>query len=103
MISNIAIPHDEIASFCERRGISELALFGSVLRADFSPESDIDVLVTFKPGVKPTIADLTQMENELKVIFGRNVDLGTRHSVEEDANYLRRKAILDSTQVVYEG
>jgi predicted nucleotidyltransferase len=101
MLDRIAIPQDEIASFCRRWGITEFALFGSVLRDDFTPESDIDVLVTFRLDVKYGFADLAAMEQELETIFGRSVDLGTRRSVEEDPNYLRRRAILDSTQVIY--
>ncbi len=101
MVSNITISQDLIAAFCQRWGIRELALFGSVLRDDFSHESDIDVLVAFEPGTKHTIGDLMAMEDELETIFGRKVDLGTRRSVEQDENYLRRKAILESAQVIY--
>jgi predicted nucleotidyltransferase len=101
VISNLAVSKDQIAAFCRRWSVNELALFGSVLRADFSPESDVDVLVSFKPEAKIRFADLMQMEEELGAIFGRKVDLGTRRSVEEDANYLRRRAILGSAEVVY--
>jgi uncharacterized protein len=100
-VKNINIPEQEIAAFCKRWGIRELALFGSVLRDDFSPTSDIDVLVTFNTGRRPRFADLMSMENELKAILGRDVDLGTRQSVTEDENYLRRRAILSSAQVIY--
>jgi hypothetical protein len=101
MTARIDIPHDEIAAFCERWHIHELALFGSVLREDFGPESDIDALVTFGPGARRTLADLLAMERELEVIFQRKVDLGERQAVEEDPNYLRRKHILSSAQVIY--
>ena len=101
MLDQIAMPQDKIAAFCRRWKIQEFSLFGSVLREDFSPESDIDVLVTFKPGVKYGFADLADMESELQAIFGRKVDLGTRRSVEEDPNYLRRKTILSSTKMIY--
>lgn len=101
MVSNIAIPQDEVEAFCRRWNVSELALFGSVLRDDFSADSDVDALVTFKPGAPVKLADLMRMEQEMGAIFGRKVDLGTRKSVEDDPNYLRRRAILESAQVVY--
>ena len=101
MISNVAISPREIEAFCQRWNVSELALFGSVLRADFRSDSDVDVLVTFKPDAKVRFADLMQMEQELGAIFGRKVDLGTRKSVEQDPNYLRRREILNSAQVIY--
>ncbi|MBI5668290.1 MAG: nucleotidyltransferase family protein [Chloroflexi bacterium] len=101
MVTNITILENQIKAFCQRWGISELALFGSVLRDDFSPDSDVDVLVTFKPGREPRFADLLKMEAELEMIFGRKVDLGEREVIEKDPNYVRRKAILKSAQVIY--
>lgn len=101
MIGNIAIAEDQLADFCQRWGVSELALFGSILREDFTPESDVDLLVSFKPGVTIHFRDLLHMEEELSALFGRKVDLGTRRSVEADPNYLRRRAILGSAQVIY--
>lgn len=101
MAVHIDLPQDEIAAFCERWKVSELALFGSVLRDDFGPDSDVDVLVNFTPGTQPTLADLLAMEKELQRILGRKVDLGERQSVEEDPNYIRRQRILDSAQVIY--
>lgn len=101
MVTNIAIPENQIEEFCRRWDVRELSLFGSVLRDDFSPHSDIDVLVTFKPGKKPRFADLLKMEAELESIFGRKVDLGERDVIEKDPNYIRRKAILKSAQVIY--
>ena len=75
---NIKIPldRDSIAAFCRRHHIRTLALFGSVLRDDFSPDSDVDVLVEFEPGYVPGLAFLT-MEEELSTILGRRVDLNT--------------------------
>ncbi len=101
MTGNIAIAEHELAAFCRRWGVSELALFGSVLRDDFTRESDIDVLVSFRPGAAIHFRDLLRMETELTALFGRKVDLGTRRSVEADPNYLRRQAILGSTKVIY--
>ncbi len=100
---NITIPQDQIAVFCRKHHIHKLSLFGSVLRDDFRPDSDIDVLVEFEPEYQPNLRRLLSMERELKTIFGREVDLGDWQSVVEDANYLRRNYILNSSRVIYEG
>ncbi len=76
MANNVAIPKDEIAAFCRRHHIRRLSLFGSVLRADFAADSDIDVLVEFEPEHVPGLAFFA-MEAELAGILGRNVDLAT--------------------------
>ncbi len=100
----IAIPLDAITEFCERNHIRKLSLFGSVLRDDFRPDSDVDVLVEFEAGYEPRhFRELVKMENELKGLFGRDVDLGDTQSVVEDPNYIRRNRILNSAQVIYEG
>jgi predicted nucleotidyltransferase len=95
---NIDIPEDLIANFCRRRKVVELALFGSVLRDDFGPDSDIDVLVTFTPDCGWSLWDLFDMREELHQIFGREVDL-----VEKDAlrNPFRKHEILRTYKVVY--
>lgn len=72
----ISIPREEIADFCRRHHIRELAIFGSVLREDFGPDSDVDVLVRFEPGHVPGFAFFA-MEEELSRMFGRKVDLNT--------------------------
>jgi len=72
----IEIPKDRIAEFCRKWMIKELSLFGSILREDFGPDSDIDVLVTFQPGHTPGLAFFT-MQLELSRILGRKVDLST--------------------------
>jgi len=97
----IDLPMEKIAEFCDRWQVTEFALFGSVLHDDFRPDSDIDVMVQFHPEAHPTLFDLTHMEDELKVLFQRDVDLVTRKGIETSRNYLRRKAILSSTQVIY--
>ncbi len=76
MSPKIAIDHARIAEFCRRHHIRRLALFGSVLRDDFGPESDVDVLVEFEPDHVPGLAFIA-MEVELSAILGRNVDLVT--------------------------
>ena len=95
-----ALP-DEVAAFCKRWRVLEMALFGSVLRDDFGPQSDIDVLVRFAPGPTPGLFGVVRMERELSELFGRRVDLVTCGAVESSRNPIRRQAILDSARVVY--
>src|SRR5215470_10923260 len=97
----IAIDQEKIADFCRRWKISEFALFGSVLRDDFRPDSDVDVLVSFAEEAQWSLFDLVEMADELRGIFGREVDLISRRGLEASRNAIRRQAILDSTQVVY--
>lgn len=99
--AKVMIPWNRITDFCKRWSIVELALFGSVLRDDFRPDSDIDLLVTFAPGIRLTLEDYLEMEEELQAIFGRKVDLVERQWVEQSENYIRRKHILNSAQVIY--
>lgn len=73
----IDIPHDAIADFCRRNGIRRLALFGSVLRNDFTSESDIDILVEFEPAKRIGLIGFAGLEIELSEILGRKVDLNT--------------------------
>jgi uncharacterized protein len=100
-LKNIELPMEPIKEFCDRWQITEFALFGSVLRDDFRPDSDIDVMVQFHSEAHPTLFDLVHMEDELETIFQRDVDLVTRKGIETSRNYLRRKAILSSVQVIY--
>jgi uncharacterized protein len=97
----IDIPRDQIADFCRRWKIAELALFGSVLRDDFRPDSDVDVLVTFAADAQWSLFDHVDMEDELKEILGRPVDLVNRRGIERSRNPFRRKAILESARVVH--
>jgi predicted nucleotidyltransferase len=73
----IYIPNEEIAEFCRRHRIRRLAFFGSVLRDDFRPDSDVDVLVQFEPGTRMGMIRLAGLELELGEILGRKVDLNT--------------------------
>jgi uncharacterized protein len=97
----IQIPHDKIAAFCRKWNVSEFALFGSVLRRDFRPDSDIDVLVRFAPNARRGLFVLVDMQEELAKIFGRTVHITTRGSVEASPNIQRRNAILGSAQVIH--
>jgi predicted nucleotidyltransferase len=98
---NVKIPSDKLADFCRRNHICKLSLFGSVLRADFSPDSDVDLLVEFIPEAQLTLFDLVRIQEELKELFGREVDLVSRRGVESSRNYIRRQQILDSAEVLY--
>lgn len=91
----------EIQAFCRKWNILEFALFGSVLRDDFTPKSDIDVLVTFSPKAKRSGFDIIDMQEELQKIFGRPVDLVEKRVVQQSRNYIRKKYILNSYQVLY--
>ena len=100
MNPRISIPKAELAAFCRANGIRKLAIFGSALREDFGPDSDIDLLVEFAPGRTPGLR-FVGMAAELSELFGRPVDVQTRPSVERSPNYIRRKEILDSAEVIY--
>lgn len=101
MAARIPINQNTIAKFCERWGLTELALYGSVLRDDFGPDSDIDVLITIAPGRACTMFDLVRMAEELEDLFGRAVDIQTRRGVEQSRNVIRRREILDSAEVIH--
>lgn len=95
------LPSDRIADFCRRWKVRELALFGSVLREDFNPGSDIDVLVEFQPDARWSLFDHVTMQDELRERFGRDVDLVTKRGLERSRNHVRRRAILESAHVVH--
>ena len=97
----LEIPRERVAEFCRKWGIRELALFGSVLRDDFRPDSDIDVLVTFEEGIEPSLDDWLAMEDEIGAVFGREVDLVQRDLVEANRNYIVRKHILRTARAIY--
>ena len=98
---NIEIPKERIADFCRRWKIVEFSLFGSVLRDDFRPDSDVDVLVNFSPDAEWSLLDHMAMEEELSALFGRKANLASRRAIERSTNYIRRKAILETAQPYY--
>lgn len=101
MNARIKIPKDAVAKFCQRNRICRLALFGSVLRDDFAPDSDADVLVEFQPDARVGLAFITIGE-ELSEILGRQVDLHTFRGIESNRNWLLRAEILGSAEAVYD-
>lgn len=100
MNASLNIPRDRLAEFCRTNGIVHLAVFGSVLRDDFGPASDIDLLVEFAPGRTPGLR-FVEIADELSDLFNRPVDVLTRSAVERSPNFIRRKTILESAQVIY--
>ncbi|HWQ28530.1 MAG TPA: nucleotidyltransferase family protein [Dehalococcoidia bacterium] len=97
ILRGLHIPDDRIADFCRRHGVARLSLFGSILRDDFGPQSDIDVLVEFLPGTRISLFDLGGMLMELRDIFGRDVDLVTP----EDLSRYFRNAVLKQARLLY--
>ncbi|MFH1732948.1 MAG: nucleotidyltransferase family protein [Planctomycetota bacterium] len=98
MSPDIHVDRARIAAFCERWKIVELALFGSALRDDFRPDSDVDVLVSFTENAQWSLFDFAAMMDELSEIFGREVDLVERDGLR---NPFRRHAILSSRKILY--
>jgi hypothetical protein len=98
---HVTVTHEQIAAFCQKWNITQFELFGSVLRDDFRPDSDVDVLVSFVAGAKHPLRDLLEMERELRSLFGHPVDLVKRKLVEENPNYITRNNILKSARRVY--
>lgn len=97
----ITLPMDQLRDFCGRWRIHELAVFGSVLRTDFRPDSDVDFLVTFKPHAGISLFDMVTMETELAELVGRPVDLVSRGGIERSENWIRKKAILESVRTLH--
>lgn len=100
-VGALDVPEADLREFCRRWRITEFAVFGSVLREDFGPESDVDVLVTFEDDTRWRYEDLWDMKEDLAAIFGRKVDLAQRHLVERDENWIRRRGILESARTLY--
>ena len=94
------MPAPELADWCRRWLVSELALFGSGLRDEPAGASDVDLLVTFARGAAWTLFDFVRMRGELCELLGRPVDLVTRRAVEQGHNELRRTSILESARVL---
>lgn len=101
MSARIPLPQNRIGSFCRKWKITEMDLFGSVLREDFHDESDVDVMVRFAADANWKFDDLLQMEEELGKLLGRRVELVERSVVEGHRNHLIREHILSTAQRVY--
>jgi predicted nucleotidyltransferase len=98
----IQISMNQIETFCKKWKVRELALFSSVLRKDFNPQtSDVDILISFLPGENWGL-EIVTMKEELEIIFNRKVDLIEKIAVEKSRNPIRKKEILNSYEVLYE-
>ena len=97
MATHIELNNPAIAEFCRKHHIRRLALFGSVLREDFRPDSDVDVLVDFEPGQEPGLIALADMELEMSELIGRRVDLRTP----EDLSHYFRDRVVAEAEVRY--
>jgi predicted nucleotidyltransferase len=95
------LPQEQIAEFCRKWNVTELALFGSVLRDDFRPDSDVDVLLTWAEDARISLFDYTPMREELEAMFGRQVDLVSKEGIQQSRNWIRKREILGSARVVY--
>ena len=96
-VGNIEVPEKELAELCRRYYVRELALFGSVLRDDFRPDSDVDVLVEFEPGAPIGLIEHLSLQEELSGLLGRRVDLVSKRGL-----HLRlKRSVLASSQVLY--
>lgn len=94
----INIPMEQIEAFCRKYGVAELSLFGSVLRDDFSAESDVDVMLKFMPGHGFSFENTPDIQDDLKAIFGRRIDVIEKGKIR---NPIRRQKIMGSYQVLY--
>lgn len=96
-IHAVNFPESRIAEFCRTHGVKRLSLFGSILRDDFGPDSDVDVLVEFEPGRTPGMLGFGQMIIELRDIIGRSVDLRTP----EDLSMYFRSEVMREAQLLH--
>jgi len=100
-LNAINLSSETLEAFCQKWQIVEFSVFGSVLRDDFRPDSDLDVLVRFMPDAPWTLLDLVKMQHELEDIVRRDVDLIEKRAIEISNNWIRRNEILSTAQVIY--
>jgi uncharacterized protein len=101
IVEPLGVREEQIAEFCRTWQVAELSLFGSALREDFRPGSDVDVLVAFAAESSHSLFDLVTMETELSAMFARKVDLVEKRAIERSENYIRRRNILSTAKVIY--
>lgn len=99
-LGRLEIPDREMEDLCRRWRVRELAVFGSVLRDDFGPESDVDLLVTFAPDAPWTLLDLVEIRDNFADLVGRPVDIIERSTVEASPNWIRRRKILSTARPI---
>lgn len=101
LYNRLGITAEQLADFCNRWQVAELALFGSILRKDFHADSDIDILVSYQPQSRRGLLEKVAMKEELESLVGRKVDLVSKKAIENSRNWIRRRNILGSVEVVY--
>lgn len=99
--ARLAVTPEALAAFCAAWRVRELAVFGSIVRDDFGPDSDIDLLVTFDPDAPWSLFDIVTMKNEAEALFGRPVDIVERRAVEKHHNPWKRSLILGDQRLIY--
>jgi hypothetical protein len=97
----LPLPMEQIAGFCRRWNIARLEVFGSALREDFRPDSDLDLVATYAPEARWSLLDRVRMKCELEDLLGREVDLLNRRALEKAGSRKRAAAILAQTQTLY--
>lgn len=100
--ARIGISTEKLVELWKNWGIESVALFGSVLRADFGPDSDIDFLVSFRPDTRQGLLKQVKLKHELESLTNREVDIVVRQSIEESDNWIRQREILTTAKVIYE-
>lgn len=101
VVGNVQVARDALDALCGKWKVTELSLFGSVLREDFRADSDIDVLVRFTEDAEWSLFDLIRIEGELRALLGRKVDLVEFGAVERSENYIRRNHILSTAEPIF--
>ncbi len=102
VINNVELSDAAIEKVCRKYGVEELSIFGSALRDDFGPGSDVDFLVVFNNNdAGPWMSKFTDLEEELSRVIGRKADVVDKRGVEQSENYIRRRHILSSARVIY--
>jgi uncharacterized protein len=100
-VLNVQLSQQVLVELCQRWKIKALYLFGSVLREDFRPNSDIDIMVEFEADAPWGLLEFVRLKRELETLFDRDVDLITKKSIEQSHNWIRRQEILGTAQAVY--
>lgn len=100
-IQDLNIHDESLKEICRRHSIKELALFGSVLRDEFSGSSDIDMLYVFDDNIRHSLFDVANIKKEFESLFGRRVDFVSRNAIERSRNIYRKKGILENIKVIY--
>jgi predicted nucleotidyltransferase len=99
--ARLGVPLQTLIDFCQRHHIAELSVFGSILRDDFKPTSDVDFLVTFASDARISLFDFVELEEQLEALLDRKVDLVSKRAIENSKNWIRQQNILGSAEVIY--